>query len=540
MAAARRSRRWRGRRSAALGAVAVAEQQGSAGVAARGDGDYDREAWLAAFQNVEEEVCYTVACEDLPKDLKGTYFRNSPAKFKVGEDQIMHPFDADGMVFAMTFDGSGQVHYRNRFVRTKGYCEELEAGRMIYRNQFSSKPGGWSANILDFRIKNLANTSVMSWGGRLLALWEGGKPYELDGKSLATFGESNLAGALKDGDNFTAHPRYDAANDRLVGFQYQPDPAADQTELTFWEFGRGGFEVLNCVKQTVPGFGFFHDFVVTKNYYVLSYAPTSLSWKALLGVAAGFKSMGEAIEFNGDQPGRILMIPRDGSEPIIVEVDSHFCFHFANGFEDEDGRVIIDMVRVDTLMLGDGSSSSEPLWATADFQTIPKSLLWRYEVSPAGQWSRRQLSDRPLDFPSIAPRLSGRRHRFAYCAAVASTARAGPAQGLAKIDAEEGSASETWMPEPHQFLGESLFVPRCTPDAEAAKEDDGYVVGLLFDGRARRSELLVFDAQSVATGPICRVPLRGQLPHGLHGCWSSDLVPSKESVAAAWSASPLP
>merc|ERR1712137_547435 len=103
--------------------------------------------------------------------------------------------------------------------------------------------------MLDFRRKNLANTNVLSWGGRLLALWEGGKPYELNPVSLATLGETNLAGTLKDGDQFTAHPRIDASTGRMVGFQYQPNPVLGHTTLTFWEFNPEGFDLVNKVVQ---------------------------------------------------------------------------------------------------------------------------------------------------------------------------------------------------------------------------------------------------------------------------------------------------
>lgn len=41
-------------------------------------------------------------------------------------------------------------------------------------------------------MKNVANTSVVWWGGRLLCLWEGGEPYEIDPQSLDTIGPIDL------------------------------------------------------------------------------------------------------------------------------------------------------------------------------------------------------------------------------------------------------------------------------------------------------------------------------------------------------------
>lgn len=60
---------------------------------------------------------------------------------KIGEDKIKHPFDGDGMVVAVSFSAEG-VYFRNRFVKTKGYLKELEAGKQLYRG-FTNLPGGF-------------------------------------------------------------------------------------------------------------------------------------------------------------------------------------------------------------------------------------------------------------------------------------------------------------------------------------------------------------------------------------------------------------
>ncbi|CAN0319582.1 unnamed protein product [Ectocarpus sp. 13 AM-2016] len=51
----------------------------------------------------------------IPEDIEGTFFRNGPAKFKVGEDVVKHPFDGDGMVMAISFSKEG-AYFRNRYV----------------------------------------------------------------------------------------------------------------------------------------------------------------------------------------------------------------------------------------------------------------------------------------------------------------------------------------------------------------------------------------------------------------------------------------
>lgn len=57
------------------------------------------------------------------------------------------------------------------------------------------------------QVKNVANTGVLQWGGRLLALHESGLPYEMRLGDLSTVGETNLDGAIDREGPFAAHYR---------------------------------------------------------------------------------------------------------------------------------------------------------------------------------------------------------------------------------------------------------------------------------------------------------------------------------------------
>ena len=53
--------------------------------------------------------------------------------------------------------------------------KEHEADAVLYRNTFGTqpkKPLGPLQNAFDLYLKNPANTNVVLWGDRLLALWE--------------------------------------------------------------------------------------------------------------------------------------------------------------------------------------------------------------------------------------------------------------------------------------------------------------------------------------------------------------------------------
>lgn len=121
----------------------------------------------------------------------------------------------------------GQTTFRNSFIRTKGFTKESKTRQMAGRGTFGNhKLPGFLGNFLSTNIKNVANTNVIYWGGRLLALWEGGLPYKLDPKTLRTDSkEYTMRGLLKKGEPLTAHPRQDSKQDRLIAFSAKQDPS---------------------------------------------------------------------------------------------------------------------------------------------------------------------------------------------------------------------------------------------------------------------------------------------------------------------------
>ena len=68
----------------------------------------------------------------------------------------------------------GKVHFQNKYVRTEAMMKEQAAGKMLYRGAFSvgNPSGGKFFNPFNFAVKGIANTGVLNWGNKLLALYE--------------------------------------------------------------------------------------------------------------------------------------------------------------------------------------------------------------------------------------------------------------------------------------------------------------------------------------------------------------------------------
>ena len=109
-----------------------------------------------------------------------------------------------------------RILFRNKFVETKAYVMDKTSGTMSQRGIFGTmRSRGLLANIGRTDFKNLANTrNVLYAKDTLYALWEGGRPHELDPLTPRNIngpgdsGETSLGGLLPGAkDPFSAHPR---------------------------------------------------------------------------------------------------------------------------------------------------------------------------------------------------------------------------------------------------------------------------------------------------------------------------------------------
>uniref|UniRef100_A0A0D9ZNX4 Uncharacterized protein n=1 Tax=Oryza glumipatula TaxID=40148 RepID=A0A0D9ZNX4_9ORYZ len=141
----------------------------------------------------------------IPPDFPaGTYYLAGPGIFSDDHGSTVHPLDGHGYLRSFRFrPGDRTIHYSARFVETAAKREESRDGaswRFTHRGPFSVLQGGKKVGNVKV-MKNVANTSVLRWGGRLLCLWEGGQPYEVDPRTLETVGPFDLLGLAAADDN---------------------------------------------------------------------------------------------------------------------------------------------------------------------------------------------------------------------------------------------------------------------------------------------------------------------------------------------------
>jgi len=173
---------------------------------------------LTPFENgvlgrFEGEVADLAVFGELPAQLDGTFYRIMIDPFyplQAGNP----PIEGDGNVCALRIR-DGRVSLKTRYVDTERLRLERKAGERLfglYRNPFSHHPCVRAA------VDSTANTNLVYWAGKLLALKESALPYAVDPDTLETLSYDPFRSP---GKTFSAHPKVDPFTNELVVFGYE-------------------------------------------------------------------------------------------------------------------------------------------------------------------------------------------------------------------------------------------------------------------------------------------------------------------------------
>jgi carotenoid cleavage dioxygenase len=427
----------------------------------------------------------------IPAELSGRYLRNGPNPLGL-EEPHYHWFTGAGMVHGVRLRDGRAEWYRNRWVRSQRTAETLG----------ERWPGGPVHAGDDFA----ANTHVIRHAGRTLATVEAGAlPYELT-EELGTAGPSDFGGTLPGG--FAAHTKLDRRTGELHTVAY------------FWAWDYVQHVVVSAAGQVtrttnipLPHRPMMHDFALTEKYVVLFDLPVTFSLEA---VTAGSRL---PYTWNPDQQARVGLLPRDGSAADVrwLHVAPGWVFHTFNAYDDEAGRVVVDLIQYQGAYDVSRLSGLGPL------------SLDRWTIDPAaGKVTQRRLDDRLQEFPRVDERLISRPHRYGYSAVIGDVSRATISlsgefadKSFANALLKHDLARDTTQA--HEFgrdstAGEAVFVP-AAPDAA---EDDGYVMAFVHDPDRGAADLVILAAQDFTSSPLARVHLPARVPLGFHGSWLPD------------------
>ncbi len=449
----------------------------------------------------------------VPAGLRGTLYRNGPARLERGGRHVGHWFDGDGAVLRVQFaDGAAQATYR--YVRSEGFCREEAEGTLLFGNYGMTAPGPvW--NHWRRPLKNAANTAVIAGTNRLLALWEGGGPHALDLTNLATQGLADLSGPggrLESGEPFSAHPKQDPVTGEIYNFGVAiPGPKA---RLMLYRCDREG-RLLAKGHFDFTDVPFIHDWVMAGPYLVFLVPPVRIS---VLPVLLGLKSYAGAMAWKPELGTQILVFDRgDFSLVARGETAPFYQWHFANGARAEGGPLVLEHARYPDF------STNQHLREVASGRTTTpaEATLWRMTLDPrtARVQEHVQLSPRSVEFPMVPPAEVGRSWQRTYMAAH----RPGTDTTAERYDAL------VCFDQAHERLdladlgdGRYPSEPVVVPDADDPARH--WLVSVVYDGNADAGEVWIYNAAALADGPACVLALPDVVPLSFHGCWRAQTL----------------
>ncbi|OBF93351.1 carotenoid oxygenase [Mycobacterium sp. 852002-51152_SCH6134967] len=447
----------------------------------------------------------------IPDHLDGRYLRNGPNPIGELDPELYHWFIGDGMVHGIRIRDGRAEWYRNRWVR----------GPQTARALGERPPKG------SFPISGIgANTNIIGHAGKTIALIESGVTNVELTDELDTVGACDFDGTLTGG--YTAHPKRDPDTGELHAVSYSMYRG---NTVQYSVIDTGG-RARRTVDVEVAGSPMMHDFSLTENHVVFYDLPVTfdagmavemtvprglrfvsrLVLSALIGRVripdpiSARQPRGETTDrrfpysWNPRYPARVGVMPRQGGNADVrwFDVEPCYVFHPMNAYDDGD-TIVLDVVRhpkmFDTNRLGPDEGP-------------PTLDRWTVDLAD-GKVRESRIDDRGQEFPRVDERRAGRRHRYGYAPNVGEGETA---DVLLKHDFV-GGATQSRSFGDGKVLGEFVF----EPSSPEAAEDDGVLMGYVYDRRTDRSELALLDAQTLEDVAAIRLPHR--VPAGFHGNW---------------------
>ena len=463
-------------------------------------------AWSKAIASPAKEFETTnlsILEGEIPIDLRGTLYRNGPARLSRGKQRVGHWFDGDGAILRINFSDVGAVG-SYRYVKTQEYLDEQQQDTLIYPNYGMTAPGAFWHNL--FRpIKNAANTSVLALEDRLLALWEGGNPHALDLDTLATIGKDTLS-ALKNKQAFSAHPKVDPITKGI--FNYGVSAGANATLNLYRCDSRGKLEQQNT--YTLQGLPLIHDFCLAGEYLIFMVSPVRVNFGK---VTLRQKSYSDSLEWKPSLGTEILIFAKEDLSLVSQgRTNPWFQWHFANGYINDQGNIVTEFTRYENF---DTNQYLKEV-ASGYTETSSKGTLWSLIINPqtAEVISNKKIADAAGEFPSVASNKVGQEWRYTYL----NVHRHGEQPGqelfnaIACFDRETSNMAIADMGK-NCYPSEPIIVPT------SANSEHGWLLTVVFDGNTEQSEVRIYQSDRLFESPVCRLALPSIIPPSFHGTW---------------------
>lgn len=255
-----------------------------------------------------------------------------------------------------------------------------------------------------------------------------------------------------------------------------------------------------------------HDFVLAGQYLVFFIPPVRVN---ALPVLIGMSSYSDSLEWQPQLGTQFLVFDRKTLTVVSRgETEPWYQWHFANGYMDASGSVIVDVVRYEDFQ----SNQYLQEVATGQTHTSVKSTLWQVHLNPTlGKVTAiQERLDRHCEFPVLPQRWIGQASPSIYLSIHQQGADTRQEQfgAIARFDPQTDTLTTA-------DLGENCYPMEPIYASDALDSSRGWIVTVVYNGNNDTSEVQVYDCDRLDEEPVCRLGLPSVVPLGFHGTWTA-------------------
>ncbi|KAH6711941.1 isoeugenol monooxygenase [Leptodontidium sp. MPI-SDFR-AT-0119] len=445
---------------------------------------------------LEGEIADLVVFGKIPTEINGTFYRMMCDPYLPPHPNNV-PIDSDGSVQAFRIHDR-RADMKMRYVETERLKLERQANKALfglYRNPFTHH------RCVRGAVDSTANTNLVFWANKLLALKEGALHY------------ANIKAKT-----FKAHPKADPYTDELVVFGYQANGLATDDIVVYSLDRDGDKREEQWIKS--PWSAMIHDSAITKNFLILVLWPFEANIERM-------KKGKHHWAWSGKLPATFIVVPRRRDGPLppgwspgeyrTYKWKQCLAVHSAGAWEEEDGTICIETSRQMKLL-------TWLLIALAERDTRANFVRWTLDLTqPTGTTIQGPR------FPRIDERILTSAYDICWINVFLPEGSDGGKNffyGLNGIAMHSHKTSETkyFYAGDNCVVQEPVFVPRSKESAEG----DGWVLAVIERRGLNRNDLVIIDTTKFEV-PVAIVQLPFHVKAQIHGNWvnsdeRSDLI----------------
>ncbi|EOD43887.1 putative lignostilbene dioxygenase protein [Neofusicoccum parvum UCRNP2] len=473
----------------------------------------------------EGEIADLVVFGQVPKEIDGTFYRIMVDPFYPMDQDV--PIEGDGNISAFRIH-NGRVDMKVKYVETERLKLERKAQERLfglYRNPFTHHPCVRAA------VDSTANTNLVYWAGKLVALKESGLPYNIDPNTLDTLGYDPFSSPSK-AKTFSAHPKVDPYTNELVVFGYEAKGLGSLDIVVYSLDATGAQTDVQWIRS--PWLAFIHDCAITPNFLILVLWPFE-------GDVERMWQGKHHWTYAPHRPATFVVVPRRAAaappgwrpgEHRVYHWEHAVAMHTAGAWEAADGSLRLESSRVMYNILPcfapeDAPPPPPPAEMRADY------VRWDFDLAkPSGTKIADPLVvlDVPSEFPRIDERFMTHDYEWVVLDVILPETPGVVVplhlNGLAMVNTKNGE-TRYFNPGGDCHLQEPVFIPR----SEDAPQGDGWVMAMVERKQEKVSELVLLDTRNFET-PVAIIRMPFSMMTQVHGNWveSSQLGEHKSLV----------